>query len=171
MSDRLPISEEWLRSVGFRWSQIERQSEKHWILWLGNALVEPEPWPGAGTGGDSEQLGIEISNAHQFGWNVWMRSDLAGLYHRFIHLRHVAFQDEVIALVEALTGQSWDVANHWWGAVCTPVRAQRHRAEQDRLDLKRLRAAHPWYEQEKDPSRARALPEEKELAIKTGIVK
>jgi hypothetical protein len=35
-----PITEEWLSSAGFRWHQLDRQPEKHWVLWLGDALED-----------------------------------------------------------------------------------------------------------------------------------
>lgn len=35
-----PITEEWLKSVGFKWHQFDRQPDKHWLLWLGGGLKE-----------------------------------------------------------------------------------------------------------------------------------
>lgn len=35
-----PITEEWLKSVGFKWHQLDRRPEKQWLLWLGDALPE-----------------------------------------------------------------------------------------------------------------------------------
>jgi hypothetical protein len=39
-----PITEEWLREVGFRWYQFDLQPDKQWLLWLGTALAEPGGW-------------------------------------------------------------------------------------------------------------------------------
>jgi hypothetical protein len=36
-----PISEAWLKAAGFKWSQLDRQPDKHWILWLGGATSIP----------------------------------------------------------------------------------------------------------------------------------
>jgi hypothetical protein len=47
----LPITEEWLKLVGFRWHQLERQPSRHWLLWLGGALDD-------GTVPAVEDLGI-----------------------------------------------------------------------------------------------------------------
>ena len=33
-----PITEEWLKEVGFKWHQLARQPEKQWLLWLGDAV-------------------------------------------------------------------------------------------------------------------------------------
>lgn len=46
MSDRLLITEAWLKAVGFRSHQLERQASKHWLLWLGNAIAESERYEG-----------------------------------------------------------------------------------------------------------------------------
>ncbi len=32
------ITEDWLYAVGFRWHQLDRQPNKQWLLWLGNAI-------------------------------------------------------------------------------------------------------------------------------------
>jgi hypothetical protein len=161
------ITEDWLRSVGFKWHQFDRQPGKNWLLWLGD-VTDP---------GDAEMLGIEIAfgaymgHDQPKGWNCWVRSDTSSRYHRFIHIRHLRFQIEVTVLVSALTGQEWDTANHWYGGVRTPESAARLRAEHDRLDKRIHREQAAWYEAEKDPSRAKPTAEDQEAAIKSGLAK
>ena len=161
--ERELITEEWLASVGFKWHQFERQPTKQWLLWLGR---------------NAEDLGIELAGRAHMGprmdipaWFCWLRSDTAGRYHRFIHVRYLRFQDEVMDLVRALSGQHWDPDNHWYGAVVTPERAARLRTEDDRLDKKIAREGHPWYESEKDPTRARPTSEDQNAAIESGLAK
>lgn len=48
--ERALITEEWLKSVGFKWHQFDRQAVKEWLLWLGD-VCDP---------GDAEALGIEL---------------------------------------------------------------------------------------------------------------
>jgi hypothetical protein len=155
-----PITEEWLRESGFKWHQLDRQPEKHWLLWLGAAVRARD-----GSLTSYEDIGIELASGAYAGrdrppeWFCWFRSDAAGRYHRFIHLRHLRLRSDVIAIVEALSGQAWDPANHWYGSLVSPAQAERHRVEHDRLDRVMRRAGHPWFEIEKDDTRGRALPE------------
>lgn len=123
------ITEDWLKEVGFRWRQLERQPTKHWTLWLGGVM-------GAMT--DMEDIGIEVSaNAGlDADWFCWLRSDAAGLYSRFIHVRHLRTRAELIHMIEGLTGQAWDPANHLYGCVHTPERSARLREEHERVDRK-----------------------------------
>lgn len=163
------ITEDWLREIGFKWHQFDRQPAKHWLLWLGDAIASKT------TG--YEDLGIELApawwqNRHGDdmgdvgGWNCWLRADSAGRYHRFIHVRHLHRQSDLIALVEALTGQAWNPENNFGGSMLRPSRAAAIRAELDRPDRVLLRARHPWAECEKDDSRGRALPEHLEAYVK-----
>lgn len=157
-----PITEEWLKAVGFRWEQFHRQPEKQWVLWLGSALEES--WT------DTQDLGLEICSGGIDGtWFCWLRADTSSRYHRFIHIRHIRFQCEVAALIEALTGQKWNIENHWYGSVLSSRRAEQTRAEHNRLDKRIHREQHPWYENEKDPDRARASSPTLDAAIKGGL--
>lgn len=143
------ITEDWLKEVGFKWHQLERQSSKHWLLWLGWAART-----------DYEDLGIEIaSGALDDKWFCWLRSDAAGRYHRFIHLRHIRTCADLIGIIEGITGQAWDPANNRYGAMRSPEDAARIRAEDDRLDRRLREKGHPWYEIERDETRGGALPE------------
>lgn len=155
-----PITEEWLKQAGFKWHQFDRQPEKHWLLWMGGALRQRP------TLTDFEDLGIELApcggSMYAGEWFCWFRSDTAGRYHRFIHLRHLTTTDEVVRLVEAITGRPWTPENHFYGSVHSPERAERIRQDLKRIDMQ-MRLEAPDYlkhaEIEKDDTRGRALPE------------
>jgi len=153
------ISEGWLRLVGFKWHELDRQGTKHWLLWLGDVATRCY-----------EDLGIELSEFHPGEWHAFLRADYAGRYSRFLHIRQLAHRDELIALIEALTGQKWNTANHWYGSVLKPEQAARRRADHERMD-RRMLAARPWSDIEKDDSRGRALPEHMQGAIDGGKAK
>jgi hypothetical protein len=167
----LPLTEDWLREVGFRWHELERQPSKHWLLWLGTALVT-EGWNFT----SFDDLGIELaSGGLDNTWFCWLRSDAAGRYHRFIHTRHMRVRGDVIRLVVALTDLSWEPKNHLYGCVQLPQHAEKLRLERERMDQRfdqmMLRERRPWYETEKDESRGRALPEHLHAAIEKGGAK
>lgn len=164
MTEPLPITEAWLKDVGFKWHQLDRQPSKHWLLWLGRAV--------AGDGISftlHDDIGIEVADMRyrnsagdvvgRDAWFVWFRGDAGGRYHRFIHLRHMRWQHELIKLVEATSGQDWNPENHRYGMVLTPAQAERARQDDERLDRRMLRDGYPWSEVEKDDSRGGALPE------------
>src|SRR5579885_196517 len=52
---RVPITEEWLKSIGFRWHQFDRQPDRHWLLWLGGAIGDGAAFT------SYEDLGIEVA--------------------------------------------------------------------------------------------------------------
>jgi hypothetical protein len=150
------ITAEWLASVGFKWHQLDRQPDKHWLLWLGAAVREQD---------DSltsfEDIGIELApmGGRDVRWFCWLRSDASHRYHRFIHVRHLRTREDLIRLVEAVSGQAWDPANHFYGSLVGPRQAEQYRAEADRLDRQIRRTGHPWYGVERDDTRGGALPE------------
>jgi len=159
-----PITAEWLKSVGFRWHQFDRQPDKHWLLWLGGAIEDRM--------GDYEDLGIELApGGYHSGWYCWLRADTSGRYHRFLHVRHLHTTADVEQLVAALTGQSWDPNNHLHGSAHTPKRAEWLRRDMERLDHRIREGNHKWAEVEKDDSRGRALPEHMQAAINGGLAK
>jgi hypothetical protein len=151
------ISEEWLKSVGFKWHQFDRQPTKQWLLWCG-IPNQPFNW-----GVDSQDIGVEVCQGND-SWFCWLRSDTAHRYSRFLHVRHITTQQELISLVEAVTGLPWKPENHIYGAVCTQAFADHHRAEAERLDRKMLRNDTKWREIEKDDTRGGALPEHMSIA-------
>ena len=158
-----PITEEWLKDVGFKWHELARQGRKHWTLWLGDAVR------GRNSITDIEDLGVEVAPAAMDGaWFCWFRSDLSGKYSRFIHLRYLKTQRDLIWLIEGITGQKWDPANNLYGAMRKPEDAQRIRANDERLDRKILKER-PWRDIEKDESRGGALPEHLEAYEKLDL--
>ncbi len=164
---REPITEDWLRAVGFKWHQFDRQPEKQWLLWVGAASGQ---W-----GCSSEDLGIELAPGsydvaadNHDGWFCWLRADSSHRYSRFIHIRRLTTRGEVIELVEALTGSGWNPDLHLYGAVHHPKHAAQLRVDRARLDKVFAEEGHPWYSTEKDESRGRPLREHLEAAVKSG---
>ena len=152
-TDDQPLTEDWLKSVGFRWHQLARQPEKQWLLWLGDAVR------GRNSMIDIEDLGVEVCSGGLDGaWHCWLRSDLSCKYSRFIHLRHLRTQRDLIALIEGITGQQWDPANNLYGSMRKPENAKRIRENDKRLDRKVLKER-PWSDLERDDSAGGALPE------------
>lgn len=168
---RAPITEEWLRAIGFKWHQFDRQSSKQWLLWLGSALVEPYGYT------DAEDFGIELSHEAYAGpdkpkcWFCWVRCDSSHRYHRFMHVRHLVYRDELISMIEGLTGRAWAPELAWCGAMVSPEKADWLRREHDRLDKRIHREQHSWMPHEKDGDRGRPLPEHIDAAIKGGLAK
>lgn len=126
------LSEDWLRACGFKWEQCDRQPSKHWILWLGDALVDPVEGRAFC---DSSDLGIELAKHHKYAvWYCWIRADYGMRYCRFLHVRHMAKQAEVVQLIEALTGRPFVPADSMYGCLRTTEDAERLRKESERLD-------------------------------------
>ncbi len=173
--ERELITEEWLKSVGFKWEQYDRQSSKMWTLWLGSALVDEADGNKRRMFGDATDVGIEVStglHAHEVTtWSCFLRSDTAGRYHRFIHLRYLLYRDELVAMIEAITGQKFIPENCFYGAMEFPEYAERRRAEQERLDRKLIQNRGKWSDHEKDDTRGRATSMATEAAIKGGLAK
>ena len=159
-----PITEDWLREAGFRWLQMERQPDRHWLLWIGDAVRASD----SGSLTSTEDIGIEIApcggNTGQ--WFCWFRSDVSHRYGRFIHLRHLRWQHEVVALVEVCSGQAWDPRNAMHGSLRTPEQTARWEREKERLDRKLRDEGYPWGEAEKDPTRAGATHQHLDEHIK-----
>ena len=164
-----PITEEWLKSVGFKWHQLDRQPTKQWLLWLGDAVRGAD-----GSWTDTQDIGIELcqnlpDDASQ--WYCWLRSDGSHRYSRFLHVRHLKVIGDIIRLVVAITDQSWDPNNHINGSCLTPKHAAGIRSEWDRLDKKIVRESPKWRDIEKDDSRGGALPEHMQHAINAKLAK
>jgi hypothetical protein len=169
MSDEL-LTEAWLRANGFKWHQFERQPSKHWLLWLGDVVAD---------GGMTcyEDLGIEVAfGSHRGrgnldGWFCWLRSDAAGRYHRFIHLRTLLTERDLVIAIQGITGVEFNPEHCWNGCLLRPEQTEWRRRENDRLDRQLMRAGHRWYDIERDDTRGRALPEHMEVAEKAREVK
>ena len=157
-----PITESWLKSVGFKYHQLDRQPNKQWLLWMGDGLHEDYSLT------SQDDIGLELAPVREGEpeWFCWFRSDSSHRYSRFIHLRRLKQRHEVIALVEAITGFAWTPANHLYGGVRKPKMADRMREEAQRLDKRMLRECGKWSEIEKDDDRGGALPEHADAYIK-----
>ena len=155
-----PITPDWLAEVGFRWHQLDRQPERHWLLWLGPSVRASD-----GSLTSVEDIGIELAPAsgRDGQWFCWFRSDAGGRYSRFLHLRMLRTQGEVIVIVEALTGLPWRPADHRFGACLSSAEAEQMRENDARVDRKLIAAGHRWREIEHDDTRGRALPEHMEF--------
>ncbi len=164
------ISEDWLRSVGFKWHQIDRQLSKHWVLWLSQCFDCGQPRRVA----SADDLGIEVAantpvHGEEVGfWFCWLRSDLGGRYSRFIHVRHLRTCLELVRLIEGITGRLWKPSNHLYGMVRCDECASQIQAENERLDRIVTMTRPRWYVAESDDSRGTALPEHVEEALKRG---
>lgn len=154
MSDIVPITEEWLKSIGFRWHQFDRQPDKHWLLWIGRAFEEDSI--------DLEDIGLELAPGYDGKWHCWFRSDAGGRYGRFLHVRYLRWQQDLIGLLEGIIGRRFDPAHVVYGGLRTAETAERFRREDERLD-RRLRAENPWRKDGADPSEGGVLPEDREF--------
>lgn len=95
------ITEKWLGEVGFKYREPgERQPFRHWTLQFSEpndyGLYIETTMPGW-----INKDGVHV-NADN-GWFLWI-----GREHKFLHVRHVYEQAEIIALVEALSGLPWN---------------------------------------------------------------
>lgn len=172
--EQIPITEEWLKSVGFKWEQFERQPSKNWTLWLGGCQDCGKAWRfnGPEDFGIVVAQNIPIHDPEDHWWFCWFRSDSAGRYHRFIHVRHLRTQSEIVALVEALSGFPWRPENHQYGSVRCQSCADRWRAEEARrFDIANRESRGKWAEIEKDDTRGRATAEHMQAAIDGGKAK
>jgi len=158
--DPVLITEDWLKSIGFKWHQMDRQPDKHWLLWIGRVMEDSTTC--------TEDLGIELApvwfknhageERGERKWFCWLRSDHAHKYSRFLHVRHIATQADLIKLYEGLTGREWLPENHFFGSALPPKLAERERAAMQRLD-RCIAMEIPWREHERDLSQGGALPE------------
>lgn len=153
------INHDWLRAVGFKWHELPRSGGKHWVLWFG-ALHSTFL-------SSFEDVGIEVAARNDGEWHCWLRSDFARKYGRFIHIRPIAYKAELVELVSALSGQSWNPRNHYYGRICTEQEVQLLREQADRLD-RRIMLESPHAEHEKLESHGGALPDHMEEAEKNG---
>lgn len=144
------LTEDWLKANGFKWHQFDRQPTKHWLLWLGAAMGDRNT--------SFEDLGIEVAGGAMDGrWFCWLRSDAAGRYHRFIHIRPIETVDDLTGIIGGLVGRAFDPTHAHYGHLYTPAEAERLRIEHERMDLRLMRERPHWYESEKDDTRGGPL--------------
>lgn len=146
-----PITEDWLKEIGFKWHEVER-SGKHWILWIGSSLANN---PAKGYRHSSfDDFGIELSKfGKDDGYMCFYRADYAGRYSRFIFCRDIWTQEQLIRLIEALTDIPFDKQNAMYGTLYRPEQAAHLREENERLDRK-MALAHRWRDDEQDDTKA-----------------
>ena len=98
----IPLTEEWLASVGFKYREPgQRQTFRHWTLTFNEphdyGLYIQTTMPG-----HIDKEGRHVGMRH--GWHLWVgRSDCSC----FLHLRRVFWRSDIIAIVEAFSGQPW----------------------------------------------------------------
>lgn len=126
-----PITEQWLRDAGFKWQQGERCPTKHWLLWLGGAIVNSDDRLTC----SPEDLGVEVAQVTPDSehWFCWVRADYACRYCRFVHVRHIKYAEAIVALIFGLTGRAFDPADAFYGSLRTPEQAARMRREESEL--------------------------------------
>lgn len=95
------ITEEWLAEVGFKYREPrERQPFRHWTMTFAEqndyGLYIETTMPGW-INARGEHVGADM------GWFLWLGRD-----NKFIHLRHVNNREEIVAIVEALSGATWE---------------------------------------------------------------
>jgi hypothetical protein len=169
MNSTTPIDDNWLKEIGFRWHEFDRSGGKHWLLWLGSLVrereIEARPGPWAGGFMDTEDIGIELAASADGTWFCWFRSDAAGRYSRFIHIRHLRTRFDVTSLIEGIIGGAFYPQNCFYGSLHTEAAAIRIRKEQARLDRHWMETnSGKRREIEKDESRGPALPEHLQVA-------
>lgn len=149
-----PITEDWLKDVGFKWSRYHRQNTKHWLLWLGDAVREREGFNLT----SYEDIGIELTPGHNDPkWFCWFRSDAGSLYSRFLHVRHVRLKIDVVRLIEAVTGYPWTPEYHVGGSARGPLGYKNMLDYARRKDVELLvEPNRAWHDIERDPYRAGA---------------
>lgn len=126
------ITEDWLREVGFKWEQLDRQPSKHWLLWIADACIDPVE---KRMFSSPDDLGIEVAcDTQAKWWYCWLRADFAGRYSRLLHIRHITKKSEVIEIIEAMTGRSFVPSDCLYGSFRSPETASRMRLENERLD-------------------------------------
>jgi hypothetical protein len=108
-----PITEEWLRASGFRKAWMVNEHEPHWVLWIGDSRRFMQ---------GSEDLGIELGPPRNRDetWFCWMRSDYSHSRGRFLHVRHISTQGDVIGIFQGLTGENWNPTRVQYGSFRYP---------------------------------------------------
>lgn len=112
MSEEVPLTEEWLASVGFKYNEPgEMQTFRHWFLKF-NEKNDHGLYIRTTKPGWFNRNGEHISADN--GWFLWV-----GREHNSFHLRHIHNQSDIINIVEALSGYEWRPENYMYGMVMT----------------------------------------------------
>lgn len=106
------ISYAWLKDVGFRCRAKSRGTNGSWRIWISEEL-------------GSDDLGLELAvvpGSDSTEWNCWL-GNASGRFERFLRMRPMRTQGDVIRLVEGLSGLAWEPAHHLYGIVLSEARA------------------------------------------------
>ncbi len=130
--DKVPLTDELLGGMGFKWSQEERQPEKHWSLTLG--------WGAPNTRACHEDLSVEIAGGAMDGeWFCWLRRGTR-FSDNFLHVRHIKYWHEVEEIITALTGTKWKRENSMYGNFYNDEITAKMRPEYERISSAALLA-------------------------------
>ncbi len=94
-----PITEEWLKDNDFKLVYSDEQRKDHRRKKITNA------WIGANDGVWDLSLEVAPLRDESSRWYCWL------IHHdpyRHIHIRYMETQQEIIDLIEAITGKDWD---------------------------------------------------------------
>lgn len=112
-SQPLPITDEWLAACDFKWSQSERQPNKHWKLQLNTVREGSLAW---------ESTTIEVQRNGWKGWNgdyigdpqSWMLW-ITDMFNRTAFLGNIQWQKDIIDIAEIITRRPWNPETHIYG--------------------------------------------------------
>lgn len=105
--DQIELTDEWLGKIGFKWTQEERQTRKHWRLTLG--------WGAPNTRACMDDLSIEVaSGSMDNAWFCWLQRGTR-FSDNFLHVRAIKYQNELTEIITALTGTKFKLENCMYG--------------------------------------------------------
>jgi len=110
---RTKITDEWLLSVDFKWSQSERQPNKHYTLKVNQFGRDGRHYSTAAIElqrcGWTNRKGDYIGNPEH--WMLWLTDQ----FDSRAFVGHIEFIDQISQLAELVSGHPWNPANHIWG--------------------------------------------------------
>jgi hypothetical protein len=148
-----PLTEEFLRDVGFRWHQNELQPNKMWLLWIGGAMFSRNGMA------SFDNFGLELSESTWEGeryFSLWFRSDIAGRYSRFLWARDLTTVEQLVRVIESLTDAPFSPLNVLYGSLHTPEQAARLRVSEQRSDWRIAKSGAAAWKEETDETKSTA---------------
>ena len=117
MTDKTPITDEWLSLVNFKWRQFEQQPNKRWTLKLITFQQGSQNY-------DSAAIEVQRSGWHSASgyvgdpdlWMLWFRD----MFDRTAYLGEIRWQSDITALAEIIMGHPWNPKNHRSGQAWPP---------------------------------------------------
>lgn len=109
MQNPIPITEDWLKENGFR--AVARRGDERTeptVRLRRLAIAHHAKETTAFTSADDLCIDIApnlVGDTHLGNWYVWLHQEEP---YRFLHVRMMEYQHEVIALYEGLTGCKWE---------------------------------------------------------------